>query len=110
MNKVKGKVLNVSTKTGNGKNGEWKNTTVVVETASKYNNTVPISFFNKDVNVKEGDEVEVDVYIGGRSYEGRYYPQIDGNEISVVSNSSGASTSSREEAFESESGDSGLPF
>jgi hypothetical protein len=108
MNKVKGKVLNVSTKTGNGKNGEWKNTTVVVETASKFNNTVPISFFNKDVNVKEGDEVEVEAFIGGREYQGKYYAQIDGNEISVT-NSSGASTSSREEAFESETNDT-LPF
>jgi hypothetical protein len=108
MNKVKGKVLNVSTKTGNGKNGEWKNTTVVVETSSNFNNTVPISFFNKEVNVKEGDEVEVDVYIGGREYNGSYYSQIDGNEISV-SNSSGASTDSREEAFESETNDT-LPF
>jgi RecG-like helicase len=108
MNKVKGKVLNVSTKTGNGKNGEWKNTTVVVETSSNFNNTVPISFFNKEVNVKEGDEVEVEAYIGGREYQGKYYAQIDGNEISVT-NSSGASTNSREEAFESESNDP-LPF
>jgi len=84
MNKVKGKVHEVQTQTGKGEKGDWKRTTIVVETASKFNNLVPISFFNEDISASKGDEVEVDFYVGGREYQGKYYAQLDGNNVTVV--------------------------
>lgn len=84
MYKVKGKVHEVQTQTGKGEKGEWKRTTLVIETASKYNNLVPISFFNEDISANKGDEVEVDFYVGGREYQGRYFAQLDGNKVEVL--------------------------
>jgi hypothetical protein len=64
-----------------------------------------------------GDEVTVKFNIRGRKWtnpktsEDRYFNTLEAWAISSNKEpSSGASTSSREEAFESESGDSGLPF
>ncbi len=82
---IKGNVISKTSKSGTSAKGDWKNTTLVVETSDKYNNTVPISFMNKDVNAKEGDEVEVDAYIGGREWQGKYYAQIDGDSVNVTS-------------------------
>ena len=82
---IKGNVISKSEKSGTSAKGEWTNTTLVVETADKYNNTVPISFMNKAVTANEGDQVEVEAYIGGREWQGKYYAQIDGDTVNVVS-------------------------
>lgn len=88
MNTVKGAVHAVLTQTGKGKNGDWTKKTVVVQTASKYNNLVPIEFFNSEANCSQGDEVEVEFFVGGREYQGKYYPQLDGNKVTVIGNPS----------------------
>lgn len=87
MNTVKGKVLKVETQTGQGKNGEWKRVTIVLETASQYNNVVPIGFFNPEFALPSaGTEVEIDFFVGGWEYQGKYYAQIDGNQLRIVGN------------------------
>ena len=85
MNQVKGRVLNVDTQLGSTEKGEWKRVTIVVETASKRNNTVPVGFFNPEFNLPDvGTEVEIDFFVGGREWEGKYYAQIDGSQLRVV--------------------------
>jgi len=81
---IKGTVHSLDTKTGNSEKGDWKRTTLVVRTQSQYNNTVPVAFFNKDVPVNVGDSVEVTAYVAGREYNGNYYAQLDGAEVSSV--------------------------
>lgn len=80
---IKGTVHNVETKTGTTEKGEWKRTTVVVKTSAEYKNLVPIGFFNKDIDVVAGDKVEVTAFVGGREYQGRFYADIDGENITV---------------------------
>lgn len=90
MNKVTGKVIDIQTQSGDNKNGGWTRTTVVVETESKFNNTVPVSFFNDTPQCSVGDNVEVEFYVGGREYQGKYYAQIDGKSVSVTSSGGNA--------------------
>lgn len=92
MNKVSGKVIDIQTQSGKGKNGEWTRTTVVVETSSKYNNTVPVDFFNLNTDVSVGDTVEVEFYSEGREYQGKYYAQNSGQKVSVTSSGDGNAT------------------
>lgn len=109
---IKGIVINVTKKTGTSPKGEWNNTTVVVQTEAQYRNVVPVSFFNKDVSVAEGDKVEVDLYVGGREYQGKYYADLDGDAVRVITTSSSMpandmpplATTPKEEDFED------LPF
>lgn len=84
MDVIKGKVLTQTTASGEGANGPWKRVTVVVETANRYNNTVPVDFFNPEFNVNNGDVVEVDYFPAGWKHEGKYYAQLGGNAIRVV--------------------------
>lgn len=84
MNTVTGTVKDILTQGGESNGKEWVRTTVVVETTSKFNNLVPISFFNETIPTKVGDEVSVDFYVGGREYQGKYYAQLDGNKIEVT--------------------------
>lgn len=81
---IKGKVIKVETQTGTSAKGEWKSQTVVTETPAQYNNTIPVRFFNKDIDAQVGDTVEIDLYIGGREHEGRYFPSLDGDKLTVV--------------------------
>ena len=92
MNKLKGKVIDIQTQSGTGKNGQWTRTTVVVETNSKYNNTVPVDFFNLDTDVSVGDSVEAEFYSEGREYNGKYYAQNGGQKLSVTSSGGGDAT------------------
>jgi hypothetical protein len=111
---IKGHVLDVQEQSGTSEKGDWKRVTVVVETADKYNNTVPVQFFNPEFSVKKGDEVEVRAYVGGREYKGKYFSTIDGRELSVLSGGQQAPpkaptpSSPKEEAFENDTDD--LPF
>lgn len=80
---IKGTVHNVETQTGTSEKGEWKRQTVVIKTSAEYKNLVPVSFFNKDIDVITGDKVEATAFIGGREYKGKYYADIDGDTITV---------------------------
>lgn len=85
MSKLKGKVLDVQTQSGTNTKGSWTRLTVVVETSSQFNNTVPVQFFNPAFQTpSKGQEVEIDYFVGGREYQGKYYAQIDGSQLVVT--------------------------
>ncbi len=81
---IKGTVLKLEEVSGEGSNGKWTRQTLVVKTSNEYNNTVPIGFYKKGISVSEGTQVEVEAYVNGREYQGKYYPQLDGSEVKVV--------------------------
>ena len=115
MSTLKGRVLTTEVKQGQSKNGEWKRLQVVIETSSQYNNTVPVSFFNPEFNTpSNGSEVEIEYYIGGREYQGKYYAQVDGKTLTITSSEdhqqSHAPTSQPEPLGVMEDEDSNLPF
>lgn len=83
---IRGKVIHTYKESGKSTNGEWKRTTVVLDTGSNFRNTAPITFFDGDFSVKQGDEVEIDFYLGGHEYNGKYYPDVDGKNLRKVSN------------------------
>lgn len=82
---IKGTVIHKEVKSGTTTKGDWKKETIVVKTEGEYPKTIPIGFFNKDANAEVGDEVVVQAYVSGREWEGKYYADIDGVSVSVVS-------------------------
>ena len=96
---IKGVVHDIQTKTGTNDKGQWTRTTLVVKTNQQYNNTVPVGFFNKEITVKAGDQVEVTAYVAGREYQGKYYAQIDGNEVRSLSPSTQPSETQPSQEF-----------
>ena len=110
MNKLNGTVADVLNQSGTSNGNDWKRTTVVVETNAKYNNLVPISFFNSEFNVKKGDQVEVEYFVGGREYKGKYFPQLDGNKLDVVGAAATEPPAAPEPPVVEEDADDDLPF
>tara|TARA_S200002703_G_scaffold31244_1_gene27232 strand:+ start:6326 stop:6673 length:348 start_codon:yes stop_codon:yes gene_type:complete len=86
-NKVEltGTVINYSEKTGESAKGTWKRQNIVVRTPNEFKNEIPVGFFNKDLDVKLGDEVTLTAFVGGRKYEDRWYLDLDGDTLAVVS-------------------------
>jgi hypothetical protein len=84
---IEGTVRHVGQTESVGSNGFQKRL-IVVETADKYDNLCPIEF-KKDKcalldQVTVGQRVTVDVNIGGREYNGRYFPSITGWKVTVA--------------------------
>lgn len=86
-NKVEltGTVINYSEKTGESAKGAWKRQNIVVRTPNEFKNEIPVGFFNKDLDVKLGDEVTLTAFVGGREYQGKWYLDLDGDTLSVTS-------------------------
>lgn len=83
--KLTGKVVQVDEKSGTTTKGDWRRQTVVIETDAKYDNFYPVGFFNKNVECQKGDTVEATAYVNGREYQGKYYPDINGETLKVTS-------------------------
>jgi hypothetical protein len=84
---IEGTVRHVGQTESVGSNGFQKRL-LVVETADKYDNLCPIEF-KKDKcalldQVTVGQRVTVDVNIGGREYNGRYFASITGWKVTVA--------------------------
>jgi hypothetical protein len=84
---IEGTIRHVGQTESVGSNGFQKRL-LVVETADKYDNLCPIEF-KKDKcalldQVTVGQRVTVDVNIGGREYNGRYFPSINGWKVAVA--------------------------
>jgi len=84
---IEGTVRHVGQTESVGSNGFQKRL-LVVETADKYDNLCPIEF-KKDKcalldQVTAGQRVTVDVNIGGREYNGRYFASITGWKVAVA--------------------------
>lgn len=83
---IKGKVSDVLTKSGEGKNGEWvKNTLILSTKDTKY----AVTFFNhEEVMPEEGEEVEVKATLVSNEWKGNYYTDLKGKEFNVLGGSS----------------------
>lgn len=92
---------------------------VVSDGHAEYPQLVPFNFVQDNVSkldkVKEGDEVEITYELRGREYNGKYYSDIQGWKVDVLSSSGAAakpaqpkSVSKQEAVFNEE--DDSLPF
>jgi hypothetical protein len=89
---LKGVVVNVETKKGTSAKGtEWKSKTIVLESGDKYKEYYPVEFggdnFDKADGIRNGDNVEIEGYLGGRKWEkdGKtsYFLSVRGFEVSI---------------------------
>ena len=113
--KLKGRVNRVIDESGMTQSGKgWKKRTVIVDTGSKFSNLAPVTFFGDKVsqaNVSEGEQVEVTLFLGGREYNGKYYPDLSGDKIEVLGKGSVPSAPPVEPAtITNGSNDDDLPF
>lgn len=60
--------------------------TLVVHTEGKYPQDTPITVFGKlaDVDFHKGDVVFIRGRLGGREYQGKYYPDVVAVEVDVI--------------------------
>ena len=89
--KVKGKLTKkLSVESGTSKAGkEWSKQTIVIDNGSDFNPEIAISFFGSEkidtlTGFNIGNEVEVDINLSSREYNGRYFHNIDGWKITSV--------------------------
>jgi len=73
--------------TGTSKAGkQWTKKTIVITTADKYPQDIPVDFLGESVeqinNFQVGNPVTVDINIRGNEYNGKYYVSINGWKIS----------------------------
>jgi hypothetical protein len=59
--------------------------TIVVNIGTRYDPYIPVDFkkenIDKVASIKVGDEIEVDAFLGGREYNGRYYVELTGFKV-----------------------------
>ena len=89
------------TKTGDGKNGQWKRVSFIISAKER---VFAFDAFNKQADVVEqassGDIVSVDFKINCREYQGKFFTSLEASSFSIV-----------EKANTNKStGDDGLPF
>lgn len=86
---VTGKVHKVLEETV-GQNNTQKRT-VIVLVDDNYAPYLPVTFIGKSYDkatCKEGDEVTISVNLGGREWQGKYFPSINGWKVDVHNHSS----------------------
>lgn len=76
---IKGKVHHIGPVKSIGSNGFTKRL-LVIDTGAKYDKLVPMDVKTDNCGridgLSVGDHVEVEIYIGGREYNGRYYTSL----------------------------------
>ena len=76
---IKGKVHHIGPVESIGSNGFTKRL-LVIDTGAKYDNIVPIEAKKDNCAKLDGlsvsDNIEVEIYIGGREYNGKFYPSL----------------------------------
>jgi exosome complex RNA-binding protein Csl4 len=91
---IKGYVKAIQTKNGVSKKGEaWNASTLVIVTDDKYDNEIPVDFFNPNFSVKQGDTVVATVQVGGSEWNGRWFVKLKGQNLAVVNAGRQQSTS-----------------
>ena len=75
--------------TGTGAKGEWTKLEMIVKTTDQYPKTICVALWNATAtyvknNVKEGDVISVKLEISSREYNGRWYTEVSGRDITVV--------------------------
>ncbi len=81
---LKGNVINITEKSGDSAKGTWRRQNIVIRTDNSVKNEIPVGFFNKDLDVKVGDNVTLTAFVGGREYQGKWYLDLDGDTLSVT--------------------------
>ena len=87
----KGKVVKIlDVETGTSKSGkEWQKQTFVIDSEEQYNNILAVEVFGDKVqllnSLKIGDEVEVEVNVSSREYNGKYYHNVSLWKIATLS-------------------------
>lgn len=87
MFNIKGKVIALSPiRTGVSKTGSpWQSQDVVVEYDSgTYTNKASFVLFNKTIDVRVNDEVEIDFNVNAREWQGKWYNTLNATDIRVV--------------------------
>ena len=84
---LQGNVINITEKSGDSAKGTWRRQEIVIRTNSDFKNEIPVGFFNKNLDVKVGDNVTLTAFVGGRSYENRWFLDLDGDTLSVTGKS-----------------------
>jgi len=104
---LKGTVVSVDIKKGTSKKGsEWKSKTIVLETGDKYKEYYPVEFggdnFDKADGIRNGDNVEIEGYLGGRKWEkdGKtsYFLSVRGFEVAIQGSAAKSSGQPMEES------------
>lgn len=94
MNKatIKGRVVSVG-KTREIGNKGFKKRPAVVDTGGKWPNPLEIEAVKDNTGIldgiREGDEVEVEVYIRGREYNGRHYTNLVASTVTRLDRTGG---------------------
>ena len=81
---LKGNVINITEKSGDSAKGTWRRQNIVIRTDNSVKNEITVGFFNKDLDVKVGDNVTLTAFVGGREYQGKWYLDLDGDTLSVT--------------------------
>ena len=82
---ITGKVTHVLEPiTGTSDKGDWKKQTfVILENKDQYPKSIAFDAFNKDFNLKAGDEVVVSINIESREYKGKWYTNVNAWKVDV---------------------------
>ena len=75
---IKGKVTHIlEPVTGTSAKGDWKKQTfVILEDKEQYPKSIAIDAFNKDLEFKVGDVINVSINIESREYQGKWYTNV----------------------------------
>ncbi len=76
---IKGKVIEIGKVTsGTSKSGnDWQKQDVLIEeTSEKYPNSALITFFNKEIDFKAGDEININFNIKANEFKGRHFNNL----------------------------------
>ena len=81
--------------------------TLICKVDGEYPQYVPVKLWGRaaEETFQVGDEVEIKGYLGGREYNGKYYGDITGRQVTVIS-----STGVAERSPGSDDDSSDIPF
>lgn len=114
-------IEDIETGTGKQSGKPWRKQAVVFDFGNgKYPNPIKVTFWNDKVAsssaLREGDEAEVEFYLRGSEYNGRYKVELNGAEVKVLNAvprelaATPPSNAAKEEVADDAGDDEVLPF
>jgi hypothetical protein len=86
MKQLKGTIHSITPIETVGSNGTQKRS-VVLNTGDQYNPHVAITFMGKSIdkaaNLRVGQDVTIDVNIGSREYNGKWFTEVSGWKVAI---------------------------
>jgi hypothetical protein len=77
---ISGKIIQILPEVkGEGKNGPWSRQDFIIETDGQFSKKVCVSVWNNKIklaDLKTGDEVNLEISIESREYNGRWYTDV----------------------------------